>query len=145
VTVKSRARRKFRNSMRQFVEIAAFIEQFCQAESVAGEDVSRILVSVEEVFTNTVSYGFKDDSEHWVAIELKKDRDALEVEIVDDGIPYDPLTEAPEPDLSAPLEDRQIGGLGVHMVKYYMDDLSYSHDGIHNRLKMTLKLDQVAP
>ena len=89
MTVKSRARRKFRNSMRQFVEIAAFIEQFCQAESVAGEDVSRILVSVEEVFTNTVSYGFKDDSEHWVAIELKKDRDALEVEIVDDGIDVD--------------------------------------------------------
>jgi serine/threonine-protein kinase RsbW len=145
VTVTSRAKRKFLNSMKQFVEIAAFIEQFCQAESVASEDVSRILVSVEEVFTNTVSYGFKDDSEHWVGIELKKDRDALEVEIVDDGIPYDPLTEAPEPDLSAPMEDRQVGGLGVHMVKYYMDDLSYSHDGIHNRLKMTLKLDQVAP
>jgi serine/threonine-protein kinase RsbW len=145
VTATSRTRRKFRNSMRQFVEIAAFIEQFCQAESVASEDVSRILVSFEEVFTNTVSYGFKDDSEHWVGIELKKDPDALEVEIVDDGIPYDPLTEAPEPDISAALEDRQIGGLGVHMIKYYMDDLSYSHDGIHNRLKMTLKLDQVAP
>jgi serine/threonine-protein kinase RsbW len=51
------------------------------------------------------------------------------------------LAEAPEPDLSASMEDRQIGGLGVHMVKYYMDDLSYSHDGIHNRLKMTLKLE----
>jgi anti-sigma regulatory factor (Ser/Thr protein kinase) len=145
VTVTSRTKQKFRNSMRQFVKIAAFIEQFCQAESVAGEDVSRILVSVEEVFTNTVSYGFKDDSDHWIVIELKKDRDALEVEIVDDGIPYDPLTEAPEPDISVSLEDRQIGGLGVLMVKYYMDDLSYSHDGIHNRLKMTLKLDQVAP
>ena len=127
--------------MGQFVEIAAFIKQFCEAESVASEDVSRLLVSVEEIFTNTVSYGFKDDSEHWVTIELKKHRDALEVEIVDDGIPFDPLTEAPEPDLSAPLEDRQIGGLGVHMVKYYMEDLSYSRDGVHNRIKMTLKLE----
>ena len=68
--------------------------------------------------------------------------DVFEVEIVDDGIAFNPLIDTPAPDLLSDLDDRPIGGLGVHMVKFYMDDLSYSHDGTYNRLKMTLKLNQ---
>ena len=59
--------RKFLNSSEQFSEIAEFLVRFRKAESVVTDDMSRILLCVEEIFTNTVSYAFTDDAEHWIS------------------------------------------------------------------------------
>ena len=61
------------------------------------------------------------------------------IEIIDDGIPFDPLTEAPEPDLTSPIEDRPIGGLGVHFTKSLMDDVEYCRESGKNRLKIVAR------
>ena len=57
-----------------------------------------------------------------VEIDLISDADALTIEIRDDGKPFNPLSDAPEPDLDAGIEDRPIGGLGIHLVLTMMDE-----------------------
>ena len=56
--------------------------------------------------------------------------------IADDGRPFDPLTEAPEPDLESAIEDRPIGGLGVHLVRTMMDEVRYRREEGKNRLTL---------
>jgi anti-sigma regulatory factor (Ser/Thr protein kinase) len=53
---------------------------------------------------------------------------------VDSGRPFDPLSDAPEPDLNAVVEERRIGGLGVHLVKTLMDQMHYKRENEQNRL-----------
>jgi anti-sigma regulatory factor (Ser/Thr protein kinase) len=61
--------------------------------------------------------------------------------VADDARPFDPLTLA-TPDIGAALEDRTIGGLGVHLVRQMMDTVSYTYEAGHNRLRMTKHLSQ---
>ena len=56
----------------------------------------------------------------------------LEIILKDDAPPYDPFVEAPEPDIDLDIEDRPIGGLGVHIVKTIMDDAKAYYDGSNN-------------
>ena len=62
--------------------------------------------------------------------------DTVTIEIVDDGPRFDPLEDAPLPDPDAPLEDRPVGGLGVHLVRTMMDEISYRYQDGKNRLFM---------
>ena len=66
--------------------------------------------------------------------------DALTMEIIDNGRAFDPLTETPEPDLDSVLGDRPIGGLGVYLVKTFMDELLYRREDGRNHLKMVKHL-----
>ena len=70
---------------------------------------------------------------------------ATAAEVVDDGRPFDPLSDAPEPDLDAEVEDRPIGGLGTHFVKTFMDEVAYEHDGGYNRIVLTKTLPAADP
>ena len=63
----------------------------------------------------------------------------IETEIIDNGIPFDPLAQ-PEPDLTLPLEERKIGGLGVHIIRTVMNHLNYHRADGRNHLKMVLRL-----
>ena len=77
-----------------------------------------------------------------IEISLFSDDERVTVEISDDGRPFNPLTELEPPDVDAPLGDRPIGGLGVHLVRTLMDEMHYSRQDGKNRLAMTkLKAD----
>ena len=70
------------------------------------------------------------------------DENSLTIEIVDDGRPFDPLTDAPKPDVNAELEDRNIGGLGIHLVRKMMDDVRYRREEGKNHLTLVTSLDK---
>ena len=86
---------------------------------------------------NILSHGYEEGGEHDILIELASDAEKIGIEIVDDGRPYDPLTEAPAPDTEAPLADRPVGGLGVYLVCALMDEASYRREDNRNRLALT--------
>ena len=79
---------------------------------------------------NILSHGYEEGGEHDILIELASDAEKIGIEIVDDGRPYDPLTEAP-------LADRPVGGLGVYLVCALMDEASYRREDNRNRLALT--------
>lgn len=110
------------------------IEAFCNAQAWPADVVFQIGLVVEELGINVVNYAYEDGDEHEFSISVASDDRSLTLEIVDGGRPFDPLEEAPEPDLDASLEDRPIGGLGVYLVRTIMDELSYRREDDHNRL-----------
>src|SRR5229473_1090291 len=82
-----------------------------------------------QLVTNVISYGYEDTQEHEIILRLSLADGEMTAEIEDDGRPFNPL-EVAEPDLDIPLEERQVGGLGIFMVRKFMTDLAYQrHDG----------------
>jgi anti-sigma regulatory factor (Ser/Thr protein kinase) len=75
-----------------------------------------------------------------IVVRLRRRRREVVAEVEDDGRPFDPL-QAPPPDLSAPLAERRVGGLGLHFVRNLMDQVSYARVGTRNILKMLKNLD----
>ena len=94
-----------------------------------------INLGLDELFTNIISYGYKDDSEHQIKISLAKDNGTLVVKVEDDGVPFNPL-EVSAPDVAEDLDSINIGGLGIHLVKNMMDDVDYQRIEGKNKLIM---------
>ena len=93
-------------------------------------------ISLDELITNIVSYGYRDSEEHEIHLTLTDRTGSLVTVLEDDGTAFDPFTSAPEPDLDASVEERRIGGLGVYFVKTLMDEAIYER--IDNRNRITL-------
>ncbi|MEW5727205.1 MAG: ATP-binding protein, partial [Pseudomonadota bacterium] len=87
---------------------------------------------LDELITNIVSYGYDDERHHDIHVRFRIEGGMLVTEIEDDAKEYNPFTEAPEPDLDAEVDDRRIGGLGVFLVKEFMDRTDYRHDAGRN-------------
>ena len=73
---------------------------------------------------------------HEIEVTLTSDEDVFTVEIIDDGHAFNPLSDAPEPDLDAGIEDRPIGGLGIHLMRVMMDDVHYRREQNKNHLTL---------
>ena len=95
-----------------------------------------INLGLDELFTNIISYGFEDESEHQIKFSLAKDKETLVVEVEDDGKPFNPLDVA-SPEVSADLDEVNIGGMGIHLVKKLMDDIVYQR--VEGKNKLVLK------
>ncbi len=118
-------------------QLAIFCEQFGLTEDIAF----KLNLCLEELLVNTLSYGFDPESEHEVLVSLDVQQDLLRIEIIDDGIPFDPFVDAPQPDLQAPVEQRPIGGLGIHLVKSMTDSMEYHFHENRNHVYLTMRLN----
>ena len=94
---------------------------------------------LEEAFTNVVNYAYTDQNKHLIEIIFEKDENILTIQIIDDGQPYDP-TLRNDPDLTLPVEQREIGGLGIYLIRKVMDQVMYERSENKNRLTLTKKL-----
>jgi anti-sigma regulatory factor (Ser/Thr protein kinase) len=120
--------------------IVSEVEELGQRESWPDSLVFKVNLVLEEVGLNILSYGGEEHGP-WPKFEIviKSENDALTIQVCDDGRPFDPFREAPKPSIDAELEDRPIGGLGVHLVQTMMDDTSYEHSDGKNRLTMVAR------
>ena len=111
----------------QLAELEQLNQKLDQFRSIAGFDSKcfrEICLALEELFSNIVRHGHKDGCHHNVSFNLSLKDDTLTISITDDGVPFDPNA-APAPDLKCELEKRQVGGLGVYLVKKVMDEVRY--------------------
>ena len=97
--------------------------------------ISEINICLDELFTNIVSYGFKDDLEHKIKFTMKVDDNILIVSIEDDGEPFNPL-EKKAVELPADVMSAEIGGLGIHITRELMDNICYER--IRGKNKLTI-------
>ncbi len=98
------------------------------------DKIELIRICVEEIFVNIASYAYKD-KEGAVQIEEEVFENSIRMMFADEGIPYNPL-EKEDPDITASAQDREIGGLGIFMVKNMADDLRYEYKDNKNCLYM---------
>ncbi len=97
----------------------------------------QIDIAVEEVFVNIASYAYAPGSgKARVGIEISPDNQKAKIVLIDQGVPFDPLAK-PDPDVTLSAEERQIGGLGIYMVKKTMDDVGYEYKDGSNILTIT--------
>jgi sigma-B regulation protein RsbU (phosphoserine phosphatase) len=94
---------------------------------------------VGELLTNIISYGYTDDGEHEITVRLSVESEEIRVEVEDDGKPFNPL-EVPEADTTRSLDERAVGGLGIHLVRKLTDGLEYRRHEGKNLLAMRKRL-----
>ncbi len=112
------------NDLREIGAAAEKIDAFCEAQGISAQIAYAVNLSIDEILTNTISYGYDDDAEHRIDLTFRVDGETLVVVIVDDGGPFDSSTER-EPDVDATLEERALGGLGIFLVQQMMDEMTY--------------------
>lgn len=115
--------------------ITAAVEQFGDAEKWPSDMVFQINLVIEELGLNIMTHGKSEDLEK-IEITLTAEGESLIIEIVDNGHPFDPTREAPEPDLDVGLRERAIGGLGIHIVRNLVDNLRYRRQGGRNHVTL---------
>ena len=109
---------------------AAFAE-FADAHAVPASIRRSMNVVLDELLNNTISYGFAGREGGEVTVEAELSPDRLSVTLTDDGRPFDPFGMA-APDTTLPVEERRIGGLGIHLVRRMMDEVSYQRRADRN-------------
>ena len=120
--------------------IQSEVEELGQREDWPDSLVFKVNLVLEEVGLNVLSYGGGETGRRPdMEIILISEDDSLTIEVTDDGQPFNPLEDATRPDVQALMDARPIGGLGVHLVRTLMDDLSYQRTDGRNQLKMVTK------
>ncbi len=114
-----------KTAIEELQKIETAVDEISGAEGWQPDIEFKIRLVLDELCTNVVNYAHRDDLDHDMTVTIESDDDEVRVEIVDDGDPFNPLEDAPEPDTESALIDRKIGGLGVYFVKTLVDDARY--------------------
>ena len=112
------------------------LEKFGKSLKLSKKCILEINLALDELFSNIISYGFKDDLEHLVKIQIIRENGTLTLCVEDDGIPFNPL-ETKEIELPCDIESSNIGGIGLQLVKKLMDQVCYER--CEGKNKLTLK------
>jgi len=127
---------ELRSDLSELDSLCENLETFGKKFGFSKKLIFEINLALDELFTNIISYGFKDDKEHIVRVTLTPGNDELCLCIEDDGKPFNPI-EFETPDVSCSVEECKIGGLGIHIMKKLMDEICYER--CHKKNMLTLK------
>lgn len=117
--------------------LATELEGFCHRIGLPDAILFKLNLVLDELVTNAINYGFSGRSDGVIKIYLEQLDDVLSVHIQDNGAPFDPM-QIPPPDLESDLDERQIGGLGLHFVREIMSQIHYQQIDGENHLTMNM-------
>lgn len=115
----------------------AAIDEALTSAGIARELADDVQLVTEEVVCNAIDHGAKPGLEHEITVDIAIDDDRITLHFRDDGHPFDPLSQPP-PDLDADIDDRAIGGLGVHLIRTLADEIAYNREDRYNVLHVVL-------
>jgi anti-sigma regulatory factor (Ser/Thr protein kinase) len=121
------------------VELAEAVEGLAEVEGWPSEAKFHVDLVLEELAQNIISYGYPNGRSGQFVVSIQRLGDELNIVIEDDGIPFDPFSLA-EPNLELSLDERAIGGLGVHFTRTLMDTYRYQRLDGRNRVELTKSL-----
>lgn len=124
---------KLKNDPSELNALFQKLENFCIQLGLSKRCQCEVDLVLEELFTNIISHGYTDDDDHWIEITISHESGLLVMRIVDDGIPFNPV-EFEAPKLDTPVEERGVGGLGVHLARHFTEDVVYERRGNQNIL-----------
>lgn len=122
-------------------EVLSFLEENLEEMGCSMKQSMRVQVAVEELFVNIANYAYPGCTDGQVTMKLEKVEEpaAVRITLIDSGIPYDPLAK-PDPNVTLSAEERQIGGLGIYMVKQSMDEMFYEYRDGQNCLTLEKRI-----
>jgi serine/threonine-protein kinase RsbW len=131
---------ELKNNLNELSALSDHLERMGQSLGIPKRSLFEVNLALDELFTNIISYGFSDQSEHTIRVSISAEKNCLTVVIEDDGIPFNPLM-SPAAELPCNLAECKVGGLGIHLVKNLMDEVLYSRCGNNNVLTIKKKID----
>lgn len=121
-------------------EVLAFVDRALEDRGCPAKAQMQIDLAVEELFVNIAQYAYHPQvGSATVKVAILEQPLSVVITLIDQGRPYDPLA-ADEPDITLSAEDRQVGGLGIYMVKKSMDEIGYEYKDGQNILTIKKKL-----
>ena len=127
-------------SMESVAQVSGFLEAQLEKMEVPIKTANRLMIATDEIYSNIVRYSGAKSAQ----VRCAAEKGRLTLTFRDDGKPYNPL-EAEEPDIAASAEEREIGGLGIFMVRKLMDSVDYMYKDGHNVLTLTLAAEETEP
>ena len=133
--------------------VLAMLEGECEKLGLSMATQMQLSVALEELFVNVADYGYgvtegtgdsiipisQTDDRNTCTVTVGQDGDYIFVKLEDNGVPFDPFAKA-DPDVTASAMDRDIGGLGIFLVKKTMDECSYAREGDKNIVLIKKKI-----
>ena len=129
---------KIENDLKQITNAIEWFEAFALENKIPFAIIQKINIALDEILNNTISYGYKDETVHEIGIDIELRNERLIIIISDDAIPFNPFRDDPPDTTKLSIEDRSIGGLGIHIVKNLMDEYEYKRN-VNNNIITLIK------
>lgn len=131
---------KIKNTVDEIPSICDKVKEFCEEHGVSDEKYHDIILIIDEVATNVISYAYPDGEEHLFSLDIDvNEKGRICIKLTDDGIPFNPLQQE-SADTDSSLEERQIGGLGIFIVKHLAETVEYSRMDDKNNLYIAVSV-----
>ncbi|HEU4343112.1 MAG TPA: SpoIIE family protein phosphatase [Candidatus Binatia bacterium] len=132
---------RLKNKLPELQRLHRDIAAFGSRHRLRPNAVKDIQLALEEIVTNTISYGYDDNGEHEIVVRLSLGAGEVNIEVEDDGRAFNPL-EASGANVELPLNQRPVGGLGIHLARRLVDSLEYERRGRMNLLIMKKRVEE---
>lgn len=132
--------KKFKRDLSSLDEIFDFIHQFVAGHGIDGSIIFTINLVVEELFTNMVKYNQNNRND--ILLQLEADSKALTISLTDFDVPPFDITKTEEVNVGQHLEQRRVGGLGIHLVKQMMDHIHYEYHNGTSKITLIKDLER---
>jgi anti-sigma regulatory factor (Ser/Thr protein kinase) len=129
-----------RNDVAEVGRVLDAMEVFGEENGLPPKKIFQFNLALDELITNIVSYGFDEGAESRIELSVALRDGIISAELTDNGKAFNPV-EAALPELGEGIEDREIGGLGLRLIRTYMDRLDYQRDGGLNRLRLQMNVN----
>ena len=117
-------------------EVLKFVQEHLENADCPLGVQNKIEIAVEEIFSNITNYAYAPETGNAILrFEVSHNPTEITIAFIDHGIPFDPLAKD-DPDVSLPAKQRKIGGLGIYIVKNFMDDVFYEYRDGQNILTL---------
>lgn len=126
-----------RSDTHEIRKLADAIEYLAESMQLPPAMVFKLNLALDELITNTIAYGYAEQKDGEIDIEMRRHDDRVVVRLIDQAEAFDPFA-AGVADTTSSLEDRKIGGLGIHFVRTLIDEVSYMRDEDRNVITLTL-------
>lgn len=125
------------NTLAALPPLTTAVNHFLDQHIVPHAAIFRVNLAIEEIITNIIKYGHDDTAPHVITVNLALFPDIIRLQLKDDGHPFNPL-QAPTPDIHVPLDQRKVGGLGLHLVRKSVSRITYQRADNSNILEMDI-------
>ncbi|MCZ6558000.1 MAG: SpoIIE family protein phosphatase, partial [SAR324 cluster bacterium] len=128
------------NKLSEISKVHAEFDRFAGTQGLSKKDGNTVKLVLEELLNNVISHAFQDNREHEINIHLKLARTRITATIYDDGIPFNPMG-VQTPDISLPINQREVGGLGIHLIRKMAGTIDYQRRIDKNVMTVTVPRD----
>ena len=131
---------KIANNTAEIARLADFVEELGVELGLSPAVTMNIDLALEEAVINIILYAYPQDQLHEITLKVTSSGEHLLFLLTDRGMSFDP-TQVPDADITLPLEERPVGGLGIFLIRQIMNEVTYERIGEENKLTMKKKIE----